>query len=130
MDRATPLQIHCIHLVAKSLSWLTLWERTQRNQDQPRHRNASNFVPEHDAKIQPRRLNLRLGPGLHGRGKCAVGHALVGTAGALPALHQDVSAPGGGWEVDSSSAQVTTARFLLVKIRVLPLFGNLPARVS
>ena len=42
----------------------------------------------------------------------------MGTAGALPALHQDVSAPGVGWEIDSSSAQVTTARFFLVKIRV------------
>ena len=93
-------------------------------------RDASNFVPEHDTKFQPCTLNLRLGPRLHGRGKCAVGGAVVGTAGALPALHQDVSAPGVGWEVDSSSAQVTTARFFPVKIRVFPLFGNLPATVS
>ena len=44
-------------------------------------------------------MRLRLGPGLHSRGMRAVGHAVVGTAGALPAHHQDASAPGEGWEV-------------------------------
>ena len=43
--------------------------------------------------------SLRLGPGLHSRGTRAVGRAVVGTAGALPAHHQDASAPGEGWEV-------------------------------
>ena len=31
--------------------------------------------------------------------RVAVGRAVVGTAGALPAHHQDASAPGEGWEV-------------------------------
>ena len=52
-----------------------------------------------------------LGPGLHGRGKCAVGRTVVGTAGALPALHQDISAPGKGLGGDSNFGQVTTAPF-------------------
>ena len=47
----------------------------------------------------PQHPILRLGPGLHSRGMRAVGHAIVGTAGALPAHNQDASAPGAGWEV-------------------------------
>ena len=47
----------------------------------------------------PQHPILRLGPGLHSRGMRAVGRAVVGTAGALPAHHQDASAPGEGWEV-------------------------------
>ena len=47
----------------------------------------------------PQHPILRLGPGLHSRGMRSVGHAVVGTAGALPAHHQDASAPGEGWEV-------------------------------
>ena len=43
--------------------------------------------------------SLRLGPGLHGRGMCAVGRTVVGTAGALFAHSQDTSAEGEGWEV-------------------------------
>jgi hypothetical protein len=61
-------------------------------------------------------LRPRFRPGLHGRGKCAVGRTVVGTAGALPALHQDISAPGKGLGGDSNFGQVTTAPFLLVKI--------------
>ena len=37
----------------------------------------------------PQHPILRLGPGLHSRGMRAVGHAIVGTAGALPAHNQD-----------------------------------------
>ena len=47
----------------------------------------------------PQHPILRLGPGLHSRGMREVGHAIVGTAGALPAHNQDASAPGAGWEV-------------------------------
>ena len=50
----------------------------------------------------PQHPILRLGPGLHSRGMRAVGHAVVGTAGALPAHHQDASAPGEGWEVSQN----------------------------
>ena len=117
------IELHPSELVARlssccrSLSWLTLWEPAQLNLDQPRHiqlcsPNSGNRTQNSSHALS---LRLRLGPGLHGRGKCAVGRALVGTAGALPALHQDISAPGKGLGGDSNG-QVTTAPFLLVKI--------------
>lgn len=68
------------------------------NQDQPRHIQRCSLNLNH-AKFQPCTESPRFGPGLHGRGKCEVGCAVVGTAGALPALHQDISAPGTAWEV-------------------------------
>ena len=117
------IELHPSELVARlssccrSLSWLTLWESTQRNQDQPRHiqlgspNSGRTQNSRHALSLRP-----RFRPGLHGCGKCAFGRALVGTAGALPALHQDISAPGKGLGGDSNFGQVTTAPFLLVKI--------------
>ena len=75
-----------------------LWEPTQLNLDRLRHiqlcsPNSGNRTQNSSHALS---LRPRFRPGLHGRGKCAVGRALVGTAGALPALHQDISAPGKG----------------------------------
>ena len=91
-----------------------LWEPTQLNLDRLRHiqlcsPNSGNRTQNSSHALS---LRPRFRPGLHGRGKCAVGRALVGTAGALPALHQDISAPGKGLGGDSNFGQVTTAPFL------------------
>ena len=108
-----PNSLHVFHLVSDPFPGL-LWEPTQLNLDRLRHiqlcsPNSGNRTQNSSHALS---LRPRFRPGLHGRGKCAVGRALVGTAGALPALHQDVSAPGKGLGGDSNFGQVTTAPFL------------------